>query len=95
LDELLHVTEYFVNKEERAVFVASASKLLNPAKTGPQKGQVVVKNESNAYELILFMLGVYKNLSIAKDNRAKMLEKGVLPCMTRLLTAFTHAEAEL
>ena len=88
------ITNLFVSKEERILFVGSGSKILDTAKP-TQKNQVIVKNENNAYELLLFMLGTYKNLSIAKENRGIMVEKGVLTAMINLLKSLFKAEDEL
>ena len=110
LDETVSITELFVQKEERATFIRSASKLLetsmvsitsttgttsSASTTTTTAKNVVVKNENNAYELLLFMLGTYKNLSIAKENRSSMVDKGILVTMLNLLKSLIKAEDEL
>ncbi len=94
MDESLQVADYFTSKGDRTAFVNSASRLLETTK-GMQKGAVVVKNENSAYELLLFLLGTYKNLSIAKENRPSMVDKGVLTMMVRLLKGLLKASDEL
>ena len=41
------------------------------------------------------MLGTYKNLSIAKENRPAMAEKGVLRVIIQLLKSLFNAKDEL
>ena len=95
MDEMVEITHLFIPKDERMLFVSSASKMFEPGKGKGQKAPVVVKNENNVYELLLFMLGAYKNLSIAKENRGSMAEKGVLAAMLKLLKSLMIAEDEL
>lgn len=93
LDESLNITNLFVSKEERSIFVNSASKLIETTKN--DKKSVVVKNENNAYELLIFMVGTYKNLSIARENRNIMVEKGILAYLINLMKSICKADNEL
>ena len=88
LDESINIAKVFSNKNERQMFIKSASKVISGQKN------VIVKNDNAAYDLLVYLLGAYKNISIEKANRDSLVNKGILKAMLDLFKGIFKSDDE-
>ena len=89
LDETTNIITFFIKKSDRIIFVRSANKVVTGQKN------VIVNNENAAYDLLVYLLGTYKNISIGKENKASMIDKGIFASVLNLFKGIFKAEDEL
>ena len=84
------ILEYFIKEKE--IFVKCSDKIIKKSILPKKEGEQVVRisNDSNVYDLLLYLMGIIKNITMEVNNRNTLISQNAFPIFTKILTVILN-----